>query len=153
MLPLCRRHLMADRLIKQQQQFAEHHGASRICQHLPRTHISVGRARANQAQITSLTRHRLPIPAKAFLAPPGFAALRVHLPPTSFFLNAIAPVFVWPHSCELNVFCLDWCCREQTKLVVFPSWCYAILTQYSWLSNRGVGRCSVNTTRFRTLLV
>lgn len=40
MLPQCRRHLMSDWLIKQQQQFAEHQGASRICRHLPRTHIA-----------------------------------------------------------------------------------------------------------------
>lgn len=49
MLPLCGRHLMADWFIEQQQQFAGHHGASQICQHLPGTDISVGRDR--QAQI------------------------------------------------------------------------------------------------------
>lgn len=67
-LPLCGRHSMAGWLIKQQQQFAEHHGASQICQHLPRTDISVGRA--SQAQTTSPSSHCLPIPAKAFLVPP-----------------------------------------------------------------------------------
>ena len=75
---------MADGLIKQQQwqQFAEHRGASQICQHLPGTAISVGRA--SQTQITSPTSHCLAVPAKAFLAPLGVAAPAVplvgHLP-------------------------------------------------------------------------
>lgn len=77
MLPLCGRHLMADRLIKQQWQFAEQQEASQICQHLPWIDISVGMA--CQAQITSPTSHCLPIPAKASLVPLGFAALRVPL--------------------------------------------------------------------------
>lgn len=79
-LPGCGRHLMADGLIKQQQwqQFAEHHGASPICQHLPGTSISVGRA--SQTQVTSPASYCLAVPAKASLRHPlGVAALAVQL--------------------------------------------------------------------------
>lgn len=68
--------------IEQQQQFAEHHRASQICQHLPRTDSSVGRDR--QAQIA-------PPPATAcqFQQTPSWPLLALlleesHLPPTSF---------------------------------------------------------------------
>ena len=68
---------MADWFIEQQQQFAEHQGASQICQHLPWTDSSVGRDRqapiAPQAATACRFQQRPPWP------PLGFAALGLPL--------------------------------------------------------------------------
>lgn len=95
-LPLCGRHSVADWLIKLQPQFAEHHGASQICQHLPRTDFSVGRA--SQAQITSPSSHCLPIPAKACSVPLGFAALSVPLAAHQFPFKCPLPLSLSDHT-------------------------------------------------------
>ena len=121
---------MADWLIKQPLQFAEHHRASRIHPQLPQTDISMGRA--SLAQIPSLTGRHPSSPAVAFLAP-SLCGWESHLSPTSFVFDAVAPFLSDYTAVGLMGFALTGAAVDRPDRVI--RLLGNVLTQCSWALN------------------